>query len=81
MRQERALEEIGSELTGVHGDTTARHANAQALPGHSKARGGAYEVRKGSEKGRSTEPCCSGENNRASASNSSWLEPYHVERR
>ena len=47
MRQERALEELGSELAGAHGDTAARHARVRAHPGHSKARGGAHEVRKG----------------------------------
>ena len=47
MRQERALEELGSELADAHGDTTARHARVRALPGHSKARGGAHEVREG----------------------------------
>ena len=47
MRQERALEELGSELAGVHGDAATRHAYVQALPSHSKARGGAHEVRKG----------------------------------
>ena len=49
MRQERALEELGSELAGAHGNTAARHARVRALPGHSKARGGAHEVRKGKE--------------------------------
>ena len=44
MRQERALEELGRELAGAHGDTVARHARGRALPGHSKARGGAHEV-------------------------------------
>ena len=57
MRQERALEELGRELAGVHGDTGARHAHGRALPGHSKARGGAHKVRGGKavlmrEKGR-----------------------------
>ena len=47
MRQERALEELGSELAGVHGDAAAWHARVQALLGHSKAWGGAHEVRKG----------------------------------
>ena len=47
MRQERALEELRSELAGVHGNTAVRHARVRALPGHSKARGGAHEVREG----------------------------------
>ena len=47
MRQERALEELRRELAGAHGDTAARHARGWALPGHSKARGGAHKVRKG----------------------------------
>ena len=47
MRQERALEELGSELASVHGDTAVWHASARALPSHSKARGGAHKVRKG----------------------------------
>ena len=47
MRQERALEELRSELAGVHGDTAAWHAHVQALPSHSKARGGAHKVRGG----------------------------------
>ena len=46
-RQEQALEELESELAGAHGDTAARHARVRALPGHSKARGGAHKVRKG----------------------------------
>ena len=46
-RQERALEELRSELAGAHGDMAARHACVRALLGHSKARGGAHEVRKG----------------------------------
>ena len=47
MRQERALEELESELPDAHGDAAALHARVQALPGHSKARGGAHEVCKG----------------------------------
>ena len=47
MRQEQALEELGRELAGAHGDTAARHASTRALPDHSKARGGAHEVREG----------------------------------
>ena len=47
MRQERALEEVRSELIDAHGDAAAWHAHVQALPGHSKAQGGAHEVRKG----------------------------------
>ena len=47
MRQERALEELGSELAGAHGDTAAWHARVQAFPSHSKARGGAHEIREG----------------------------------
>ena len=47
MLQERALEELGRELAGTHGDTAARHSCVRALPAHSKARGGAHEVRKG----------------------------------
>ena len=57
MRQERALEELGSELAGAHGDTAARHARVRAHPGHSKARGGAHKIHVGKavlmrEKGR-----------------------------
>ena len=47
MRQERALEELERELAGAHGDTAARHARGWALPGHSKAQGGAHKVREG----------------------------------
>ena len=57
MRQEQALEELGRELAGAHGDTAARHARGQALPGHSKLRGVAHKVHGGKavlmhEKGR-----------------------------
>ena len=45
MRQERALDDLGS--AGAHGDMAAWHARVRALSGHSKARGGAHEVRKG----------------------------------
>ena len=47
MCQEWALEELERELTSTHGDTAARHACMRALPDHSKAWGGAHEVRKG----------------------------------
>ena len=57
MHQELTLEELGRDLAGAHGDTAARHARVRALPGHSKARGGAHKVRGGKavlmrEKGR-----------------------------
>ena len=92
MHQEKALEELRSELDGAHGGAVVRLVGGTPTPataGHGEARTRFAKARrcsraqkrkeKGSEKGRSTEPCCSGENDRALASNSGRLEPYHVE--
>lgn len=45
MHQQMAPKELRSELADTHGGTTALHGGALALPSHSKAWGGAHEVR------------------------------------
>ena len=88
MRQEWALEELGRELAGAHGDTAARRARGRALPAHSKARGGAHKVRggkavlmreKGRREGESTGAELISELGRAPASNSQGQDAYHGE--
>ena len=94
MRQERALEDFGRELDGVHGGAvawliggtptpaTARHGEERTR--FTRARR-CLRARKEGERwsgeGVPTGAELSGELDRAPASNSSQLEPYHVERR
>ena len=94
MCQERALEELGRELDGAHGGAVARLIDGR--PSAATARHGeegtrfararrCSRARKEGERwsgdGVPTGAKLSGELDRAPASNSGWLEPYHVERR
>ena len=94
VHQEKALEELESELDGTHGGVVARLVSGTPTPataGHGEERTRFARARRCSRARKEGERWSgegvpmgaelSGELGRAPANNSGRLEPYHIERR